>query len=200
MGTSRIPNLKKLRTERQLTQAQLADAIGVSPRTLMRWEAGDGEPTATDLLALARFFGISIDQLVADLTPSETPGALPRVAELSGSQLDYWVAKVRGMPVEMGAEGGVLYEPGHGQRPVPRYSGDLFLAEPIMLASGMRFHSLRAGALFDGMQRAVAGWVARCADSSIACWGQTIPEAGMRAYLSSVVGTHVLPVHPVAPS
>jgi transcriptional regulator with XRE-family HTH domain len=192
MGTSRIPNLKKLRTERRLTQAQLGEAIGISARTLIRWEAGDGEPTATDLLAIARFFGTSIDQLVSDLTPEDAPSALPKVAELSGQQLDYWIAKAQGMAVEMTAEGPVLYEPGYGQRPVPRFSSDLSLANSLMQSKGVQIQSCLAGVRFDGVQRNQPGWIARCLNSSIACWGTTIPEAGMRAYLSSSVGVHVL--------
>lgn len=191
MATSRIPNLKKLRTERRLTQSQLGEAIGISARTLIRWEAGDGEPTATDLLAIARFFGTSIDQLVSDLTSEDAPSALPKVSELSGADLDYWIAKVQGMAVEITSEGPVLYEPGYGQRPVPRFSSDLSLANSLMLSKGVKLESAVAGTSFDGATRAVPGWVARCDGSPIACWGSTIPEAGMRAYLSSVVGPRV---------
>ncbi|MGJ7558632.1 helix-turn-helix domain-containing protein [Variovorax sp. RB3P1] len=192
MAASRIPNLKKLRTERLLTQAQLGEAIGISPRTLIRWEAGDGEPATTDLVSIARFFGVSLDQLVSDLTSSETPSPLPKVADLSGGQLDYWIAKVQGMAVEMTGNGPVLYEPGYGQRPVPRYSSDLSLATHLMQSTNTQLQSLPAGAKFDGARKSIEGWVARCAESPIACWGMTIPEAGMRAYLSSMVGFHVL--------
>lgn len=158
----------------------------------MRWEAGDGEPAATDLIALSRYFGVSIDQLVADLTTSETPQALPKVSELSGALLDYWVAKVQGMNVEITPEGPVLYEPGYGQRPIPRFSFDLSLANSLLQTKGTQFESVPAGISFDGVPRSVAGWIARCDGSPLACWGATIPEAGMRAYLSSAVGVQVI--------
>ncbi|MDM0007208.1 helix-turn-helix transcriptional regulator [Variovorax sp. J22G73] len=192
MTTSRIPNLRKLRTERLLTQAQLGAAIGISPRTLIRWEAGDGEPAASDLLALARFFSISIDQLVADLMPAEAARSSLRVSELSGPQLDYWVAKVQGMPVELTDAGPVLYEPGYGQRKVPAYSFDLSLANSLMQIKGMQLHTLKAGSSFDGVKKQVDGWVARCIEEPIACWGTTIPEAATRAYLCSAVGTELV--------
>ncbi|KKK53682.1 hypothetical protein LCGC14_3092330 [marine sediment metagenome] len=39
------PNqIKRLRRRLKLTQRQLADEIGVDPRTVMRWENGDCEP------------------------------------------------------------------------------------------------------------------------------------------------------------
>jgi transcriptional regulator with XRE-family HTH domain len=192
MAISKIPNLQRLRSERRLTQPQLADALGISKRTILRWEAGEGEPATSDLIALSRYFGVSIDQLVAELVTAETPQALPKVSELAGAQLDYWVAKVQGMTVELTPDGPVLYEPGYGQRPVPRFSSDLSLANSLMQSKGVQLQSVPAGTSFDAVPRTVQGWVARCLDSPIACWGVTIPEAGMRAFLSSVVGSHVL--------
>ena len=192
MTASKIPNLQRLRTERRLTQPQLADALGISRRTILRWEAGEGEPAASDLIALSRYFGVSIDQLVAELTTSEAPQALPKVADLTGSMLDYWVAKVQGMTVEITPDGPVLYEPGYGQRPVPRFSLELSLANSVMQAAGIQLQSVEAGARFDGASTTTAGWIARCDGSPLACWGSTIPEAGMRAYLSSVIGAHVM--------
>lgn len=163
----------------------------MSSRTILRWENGDGEPNATDLIALARFFGISIDQLVSELVPTEFR-ALPKVADLAGPILDYWVAKVEGMSVEMTADGPVLYEPGYGQRPVPKFSSDLSLATSLMHKTGMQLQTLAAGGSFEGMPRPVTGWVARASACAIACWGVSIPEAAMRAYLTSKIGTHVL--------
>lgn len=192
MASSRIPNLRKLRTERQLTQAQLGTAIGISARTLLRWEAGDGEPTASDLLAIARFFSISIDQLVSDLLPTEPARTSMRVSDLNGPELDFWIAKVQGMPVEMTDAGPVLYEPGYGQRRIPAYSFELSLANSLMQSKGMQLQTLKAGCIFDGIKKQVDGWVARCLEEPTACWGLTIPEAAARAYLSSVVGAELV--------
>ena len=38
-------NIKELRTKHGLTQKQLAELIGVIPRTVERWEAGDRSPS-----------------------------------------------------------------------------------------------------------------------------------------------------------
>lgn len=50
-------NIKYLRTERQLTQAALAKAIGY-------WERGVNEPVASNILSLAVFFGVTTDELL----------------------------------------------------------------------------------------------------------------------------------------
>lgn len=187
-----LPNLKKLRTERLLSQIQLGEAIGISSRTLMRWEAGQGEPGASELLLIARFFGVSIDQLVGDLLPPESTGELPRVGDLSGRQLDYWVARSRGMPAEMLEDGPVMYVPGEGQQPIPAFSTDPSHANPIMESMGMHVCPAPTGFRFDGEVKQQPGWIARCAESSKAAWGRTMLEASMRAYLFFEIGDQVL--------
>ncbi len=56
--------LKELREEKNLTQNDIAKAINVSQSNIGRWEKGLNEPTATYLVALARYFGCSIDYLL----------------------------------------------------------------------------------------------------------------------------------------
>lgn len=57
-------NLKRLRLARGIGQIELAKLIGVSKGIISLWENGLREPTMTSLIALARFFGVSIDELV----------------------------------------------------------------------------------------------------------------------------------------
>lgn len=57
-------NIVKLRTERNLSQAGLAKEIGVSLPTYQRYEYGEREPQLSTLVALADFYGISLDELV----------------------------------------------------------------------------------------------------------------------------------------
>lgn len=57
-------NLKTLRKEKNLTQPQLAQALHVSKGMISFWENGIYEPTATNIIAVAEFFGISIDDLL----------------------------------------------------------------------------------------------------------------------------------------
>lgn len=57
-------NLKELRTERKLGQVELAKAIGVSKGVISLWENGLREPNMYSLIILAKYFGVSIDELV----------------------------------------------------------------------------------------------------------------------------------------
>ncbi len=56
--------IKELRTERGLSQAALAKAIGVSQKAVDYWERGMNEPKASYILALADFFGVTCDELL----------------------------------------------------------------------------------------------------------------------------------------
>jgi transcriptional regulator with XRE-family HTH domain len=192
MDGSSIPNLKRLRTERFLSQAQLGEAIGISRRTLIRWESGQGEPGPLQLRVLATFFGVSIDQLVGDLLPPDAPGALPKVRDLTRGQVNYWIAKVRGLPVEITEAGPVLYEPGFGQRPIPAYCTDWAHGGPIFDRRDIRLEPFPAGSRFDGETMEADVWVARCADHPVAAWGASKLEAAMRAYLVAEVGLQIL--------
>ena len=56
--------IASLRREKNETQAALADFLGVSNRTVSKWENGDSEPEAQYLVALAGHFGTSVDALL----------------------------------------------------------------------------------------------------------------------------------------
>jgi len=47
-----------------MTQAELADKLSVSDKTVSKWESGRGYPEITQLPAIASIFGISIDYLM----------------------------------------------------------------------------------------------------------------------------------------
>lgn len=57
-------NLKYLRIEKNLTQPDLAQALQVSKGMISFWENGKYEPTATNIIAVAEFFNVSIDDLL----------------------------------------------------------------------------------------------------------------------------------------
>lgn len=56
--------VRRLRTERGLTQLQLAHALNVSPQAVSRWENGSTYPDITLLPEIAIFFGVSADLLL----------------------------------------------------------------------------------------------------------------------------------------
>ena len=58
-----MKTIRELRQERGWTQLDLANAIGVTPVTVFNWERGEHEPKASQLRALARAFGVSMDEI-----------------------------------------------------------------------------------------------------------------------------------------
>ena len=56
--------LKELRAKSHISQAKLAEAIGVSPGNVSTWESGESKPGYTALSALAQFFDVSADYLL----------------------------------------------------------------------------------------------------------------------------------------
>ncbi len=57
--------LKALRTERGLTQEQLAAKLYVSRTAVSKWETGGGSPNLDSLQAIARLFSVSVDDLLS---------------------------------------------------------------------------------------------------------------------------------------
>lgn len=57
--------IKELRTERKMTQEQLADLVGVSFQAVSKWENGIALPDITLVPRLARIFGVTTDELLA---------------------------------------------------------------------------------------------------------------------------------------
>ena len=54
---------KKVRTERNLTQKQTAEGIGVTEQAYQRYEYGKVVPSAIVLISLADFYDVSLDYL-----------------------------------------------------------------------------------------------------------------------------------------
>lgn len=56
--------LRELRVGRGLTQEQAAAELGVSARTVSRWETGTNLPDLEVLVCLADFYGVSIREVL----------------------------------------------------------------------------------------------------------------------------------------
>ena len=58
------PAIKRFREDRRLTQAQLAEKIGVSDKAVSKWETGKGLPDISLVEPLARSLGVSVLELM----------------------------------------------------------------------------------------------------------------------------------------
>ena len=63
--------LKTLRKEKNLTQEQLAERLGVSNRTVSRWETGNNMPDISLLTEISEFYDVSIPELINGERKSE---------------------------------------------------------------------------------------------------------------------------------
>ena len=57
--------LKELRKEKHFTQEQLAEKLGVSGRTVSRWETGSNMPDISILIEISEFYDVSIPEIVS---------------------------------------------------------------------------------------------------------------------------------------
>ena len=57
-------NIAARRKQLKLSQEYLANQLGISRQAVSKWETGQTEPTAKNLVELAHLFGISVSELV----------------------------------------------------------------------------------------------------------------------------------------
>lgn len=56
--------IQQLRKERGIAVRQISDAIGVNPYAVYKWIWGKSLPTVDNLVMLADFFGVMIDDII----------------------------------------------------------------------------------------------------------------------------------------
>ncbi len=64
--------IKELREKSKLTQLQLAEKLGVSDKTVSKWETGKGYPDITLLEPIAEVFSVSVTELISGNTIRNT--------------------------------------------------------------------------------------------------------------------------------
>ena len=57
--------LQELRTQKGLTQQELAERLYVSRAAVSKWESGRGYPNIDSLKSIARFFSVTVDDLLS---------------------------------------------------------------------------------------------------------------------------------------
>ena len=57
--------LKARRTAAGYTQEYVAEALGVSRQAVSKWENGTSDPSTANLMALAKLYGLSVDELLS---------------------------------------------------------------------------------------------------------------------------------------
>ena len=59
--------IKEHRTRCEMTQEFVAEQLGLSRQAVSKWENGTSEPTTSNLLALAKLFGVPAEELLRSI-------------------------------------------------------------------------------------------------------------------------------------
>lgn len=60
-------SLKEHRMQCQMTQEFVAEHLGVSRQAVSKWENGTSDPSTSNLLALAKLYGVSAEELLKEV-------------------------------------------------------------------------------------------------------------------------------------
>ena len=86
-------NLKKAREKAGYTQAQAAEAIGVSDGTYKNYEQGKREPNGEKMVTIANLFGVTTDYLLGRPESPETPkNPIQEASQKERVALEKWLA------------------------------------------------------------------------------------------------------------
>ncbi|MGI6013440.1 MAG: helix-turn-helix domain-containing protein [Oscillospiraceae bacterium] len=93
--------LKELRKEKNLTQANLAEQLNVSNRTISRWETGSNMPDISMLVEIADLYDVSIPEIIdgerkSENMNQETRNTAIAMAEYSRNEVKAGKQKVIG--------------------------------------------------------------------------------------------------------
>lgn len=92
--------LKLLRNEKGFTQEQLAEKIGVSHRTVSRWETGNNLPDISTLIQLSELYEVDIREIIDGERESENmneemKNAIKQVARYTEHQKEQLIMKMK---------------------------------------------------------------------------------------------------------
>lgn len=59
--------IKRYRTQRKMMQEFVAESLGVSRQAVSRWESGASDPSTTNLMALAKLFGVTAEEILKEV-------------------------------------------------------------------------------------------------------------------------------------
>ena len=59
--------IKRYRTQRKMTQEFVAESLGVTRQAVSKWESGASDPSTTNLMALAKLFGVTAEEILKEV-------------------------------------------------------------------------------------------------------------------------------------
>ena len=80
--------IRQLRTERGISQEQMAEQLSVSRQAITKWETGAGAPDIENLAAVARLFGVSTDELLFEGPAQDSKDDQPSFESITALDLN----------------------------------------------------------------------------------------------------------------
>lgn len=74
-------NIKNLRSEKGMTQKELAECLHVTPQAVSRWETGEVEPSVSTIGEIAVIFGVTTDEIISGKKAEPKSEEVESVAE-----------------------------------------------------------------------------------------------------------------------
>lgn len=96
--------LQELRKNKSLTQEELAEALYVSRTAISKWESGRGYPNIDSLKEIAKFFSVTVDDLICSeeiisVAKREKEELTGKILALSFATLDVAMAMLLFLPI-----------------------------------------------------------------------------------------------------
>lgn len=85
MNIETANRLVQYRKQRGMSQEDLATALGISRQAISKWERAEASPDTDNLIALAKLYGISLDELL--MNPSKPESTAPETAASAAAVL-----------------------------------------------------------------------------------------------------------------
>ncbi len=94
--------LKELRGEKHLTQKQLAEILGVTNRSISRWENGVNMPDFDLVIEIAKYYDISIEEILDgerknEMIDKESEQMLLKVADYESNEKQHFSRRICGL-------------------------------------------------------------------------------------------------------
>ena len=105
MDQKKIGNfLRELRREQGITQEQFAEKLGVSARTVSRWETGNNMPDISLLSEIADFYDVGIPEIIAgerksDEMNEEVKEVADAMSDYAGAEKEKLVKSIRNLSI-----------------------------------------------------------------------------------------------------
>ncbi len=73
--------IRNYRTENKISQEELGQQIGVSRQAVSKWETDEVSPSAVNLIALSKYFDISVEEFFRDEETKSHSNVEPAIIE-----------------------------------------------------------------------------------------------------------------------